>query len=548
MYPIRAKRHWVKNLLWLGSGIVLYLVPLMMIRHETDDLEFLPGEIRGQLRTPILTIRLKKSSFPKSKDSSRRGMPALLVHGVSASKSAMIQLGVRLAHRGIECHLLDLPGHGSSVERFSPRAGVQAVREVIDATRRANPGRSAELLVIGHSLGGSLALDAARGDDEVTVIGLSPAAAPLTPEVPRRLLLIIGQYDLPTVRRGAAFMFERATGILLPSPLSPGSWRSPTHSKELVVLPGADHTSTALRSESSEQISKWLMEQHPESRLLDPDHSEHLLWRLVSCSCLLLIFLPAFHLAADLIEQIPGLGRTARTPDTCPTHGTPNPPADRSKIRRWLADRSQRISPLGSYALASLVGVIILSLVNPWKSLHLLGGGFLTGFLCLAGLTLLILKWPQGLSLSVADLLKVFVAVGIIAFWLGPELSNYFVHLSWVPSRLWRIPLITLSVLPFFLADEWVCRKQLKDIGTLNLWFFHLSSRFLMALAWILGFFVLTNGEFLILLVLPATIAFSVLGWFYCEIVYEQTQSVAASAWFGALLSGWFISAFFAQV
>ena len=76
----------------------------------------------------------------------------------------------------------------------------------------------------------------------------------------------------------------------------------------------------------------------------------------------------------------------------------------------------------------------------------------------------------------------------------------------------------------------------------------HLASRFVLAITLLLGFFVLRNGQFLVVLILPGLLLTSLLCWCMAAWIHRETDSVAASALFAALSTGWFFSVFFAQL
>jgi hypothetical protein len=129
-----------------------------------------------------------------------------------------------------------------------------------------------------------------------------------------------------------------------------------------------------------------------------------------------------------------------------------------------------------------------------------------------------------------------------------PSISKYFVHCTLSLGRVWRVPIIALCLAPFYLFDEWASRCLMRPCSRANLLFFHLSSRLIIALVLLLGFFVLQNAQFLIVLVLPGLLGLSVLCWIYAGFIYNRTRSITASSLFSALSAACFFSAFFAQV
>jgi hypothetical protein len=202
------------------------------------------------------------------------------------------------------------------------------------------------------------------------------------------------------------------------------------------------------------------------------------------------------------------------------------------------------------YAVGALLASLCLVWVNPWARLDLMGGDYLTALLCVIGvlgLTVLRPKWRVTASLWGAilfSLLAWLVLVMGCARWITAE----FVHLDLSLSRFRNFPLIFLSVLPFFLADEQISRRVLQGLSRARLFMLHLASRFVLAITLMLGFFVLRNGQFLLVLILPGLLLTSLLCWCMAAWIHRKTDSVAASALFAALSTGWFFSVFFAQL
>jgi hypothetical protein len=96
--------------------------------------------------------------------------------------------------------------------------------------------------------------------------------------------------------------------------------------------------------------------------------------------------------------------------------------------------------------------------------------------------------------------------------------------------------------------DEWATRREFPQINSVNRWLFHLSSRCILALALMFGFFVLKNREFLIVLVLPALVGLGTMCCVYSGGAFRRTSNPWVSTFLSTLLTGWLISTFFAQL
>jgi hypothetical protein len=291
-------------------------------------------------------------------------------------------------------------------------------------------------------------------------------------------------------------------------------------------------------------MATWLQRSYPEIHFDARSSLTELLLRLSVCSLLLYSLVPGFdllHRGISLLNTKPRRAvqdeTVAREPDSTLS------PIQGSGWRNGLP-------PLWLYGLVGILSLVILLTFNPWNQLRLMGGGYLCGFLCLTGV--LALSWQRPgrtiWSCSWVDFAAVLFSVVFFICLAGPLFSRLLVHLTVSQSRFWRLPVISVSIYLFFLFDEWVSRRRIISSNRGKLVYFHLSTRFLLALILILGFFLLQNSQFLIVLILPVLLILSSLCWFQTWGVYSRTRSVAASAAFGALLTAWFLSVFFVQL
>lgn len=86
---------------------------------------------------------------------------ALLIHGAGWNAAAMRPFAVHMAARGLQVHLVDLPGYGLTRPARDPRVTYGDWQELLIALAAqiaGQPGR-ASLTIIGASIGGMLAYD-----------------------------------------------------------------------------------------------------------------------------------------------------------------------------------------------------------------------------------------------------------------------------------------------------------------------------------------------------------------------------------------------------
>ncbi len=125
----------------------------------------------------------------------------LLVHGYAEHRGRYAALVAELEEHGIECHLFDLRGHGQS---DGVRAHVQRFGEYVDDVHRvaAKIPRGLPLFLLGHSLGGLIALSYVRAHPETfdAIAVSSPYLGPAFPvPKPQALLASVATFVAPAM-------------------------------------------------------------------------------------------------------------------------------------------------------------------------------------------------------------------------------------------------------------------------------------------------------------------------------------------------------------
>jgi carboxylesterase len=107
---------------------------------------------------------------------------ALTLHGFTGNPGSMRGLAETLAHAGFAVELPRLPGHGTTVEEMLTTRWDDWLSEVESAFHRLT-ARCERIVVVGQSMGGSLATWMAAHRDEVAgLVGINPLVEPPAPE------------------------------------------------------------------------------------------------------------------------------------------------------------------------------------------------------------------------------------------------------------------------------------------------------------------------------------------------------------------------------
>jgi hypothetical protein len=203
---------------------------------------------------------------------------------------------------------------------------------------------------------------------------------------------------------------------------------------------------------------------------------------------------------------------------------------------------------LVEFLVCSLVAVLILTLGNPLSFLRLYSGSYLASMLLIVGILMRVLNFGFVMEYARFDARKsLFAAIlgfgTILALggWMNWQLDD-----AWLNAPRW---LRFAALLPvgwiFCFAEEialgpvgrgWNRALRFGVFGLLRAELF---------IACLLGFYVLANGQVLLVLLFTFFVVFSILQRLATDAVRVHTGSAEGAALFGAILTAWFVAAVF---
>ena len=483
-----------------------------------QPLEMESFEVEG---TPVERVRLR--------DPRTYGAQFLLLHGYAANRRQLLHLAEVLAAAGGDVYVVDLPGRGDNngVASPSPLEGPQPDMPTPNETRAAlavfhhleneqGVDRN-RLVVVGHSLGGGVALDVARRELPAATVSLAGLERPVQPGRPRNLLLITARLEIPPLRQAADAMYARAG-------------RGSAARREFL----ATHSTLPYSSGVQQAIVEWTNRAVPRSRLAIPQwlNEKFLALELAAVFFLTALFFPLAGVAAWWLAQEP-LGEVV----------------SESRLSSW--------SPLhiGGYALlAGLAVVSALSLLDwlgrpvPLRFLHLADGDYLASVMLLSTLWLLpVLQQPPWVRDWKEVRASILVAVGLAAhvIILVGGFVTWQIFDLWPTTGRWVrfLPLLAL-LFPYALGEELLRRtfSKYRDRSPLTaflLWRLALLG----SIAY--GAFLLHSGQGMILVHALPLFLLSFIEYYFAETLYCALHSAYACAMLKTLLLAWFFAAFF---
>lgn len=443
----------------------------------------------------------------------------VLLHGLSANKRIMSYFTTGFAAQGLRVFVPDLPGHGRTDGPFSYERSEQCtenlVRELV-ARGLLDPERT---ILVGHSLGGALALRVASHVPVAGVIAISPAPMRPIRGISPEMMPFHDFGALPThsLVMSAAWESERVRGGTKALVPTPGDGTS-----EYIVIPRATHVSILFDGTAMSGAQHWVTRVlHLELQPTLPSH-RGLLGLLAGFAGILLLAGPFLR------ETLQSKKQTAPIVETVVA------------VTKGRAFLEIGIVALGTAGL--------LSYQNPLRMLHLFEGDYLASFLLVLGVVLLILHWNSlpGLFITGTNdgqparpLYFTMLAAGFAAFLLHFLVSAWIdltFSEAWITAARWaRFTPLFVAVLPYHVAEEFLLGPTVPGKGSRRLF----TALLLRLTAWgaiVAGIFLLHSGEVLLVLLAPYLGLFCVLQRWGMNVVREVTASPAATALFGAIL------------
>jgi pimeloyl-ACP methyl ester carboxylesterase len=446
----------------------------------------------------------------------------VLLHGLAANKKIMSYLAYGFAQQNLRVFVPDLPGHGRTPGPFSYARAEECSEALVRQLIARGAIDSARTLLVGHSMGGAIAVRVAARVPVAGVIAISPAPMSTGHGVPAEMLPYENPPPTPphTLAMSAAW---EPSGIrdsaqdLIAGPAA--------ESGKYVLIPRATHVSVLFDSRVVRASQEWATQV-----LHLPPGGGSPSSLMVAGS--LAGFAGLFLLAGPFIRESLGVKSPGSTG-----------PRDRLATRALVieAPATTTTPPLRlllEVALASVLTVILLRFWEPLRAVRVFEGGYFVSFLLVLGIALLLFHRRQVTATPHArwQFLLGAAFAAMVLHLLVTGWSDLTISEAWFTAGRWlRFPPLLAAVLPYHTAEE-----LFLDFGGFSSAKTRLAAALVArVIAWaalVAGLFLLHNGEILLVLLAPYLAVFCVLQRVGMGVVRKSTGSALAAALFGAIL------------
>ncbi len=360
----------------------------------------------------------------------------VIAHGFAGSRQLMEPFAVSLAQSGYIALSFDFLGHGRNPQPMTgdvtredgaTRALVAQTLEII-AYARNLAGASGEVAVLGHSMASDIVVRAAIADGQVdSTIAVSMFSRAVTPEEPRNLLMIAGEWE-GFLSREALSTLATSHGPDVEAEQTYGSFASGT-ARRVVLSDNVEHVSVLYSPESLAAARDWLNDVYGRTDAGPLD---------VRGPWIVLILIGVVALGWPLASLLPGVAQHA-------------PPKTVSRGRlAAIAVLPAVITPL---ALWPVPTAFLPVLVADYLAVHFAVYGALTA-LMLWQFGALVTTYPSGRLLSTAGAASAGLILGL-GIPLDVFVANYMPH----PGRIPVLAALAIGSVVFTLADQWLVRR-----------------------------------------------------------------------------------------
>jgi len=446
------------------------------------------------------------------------GPAVVIAHGFAGSRQIMQSFALTLAQNGYTAVSFDFAGHGRHPEPMrgdlhDPAGATRNLLtelEAVMAHARTVGADRRRIALVGHSMATDIVIRAAGRDPDVAAtVAVSMSSPALTPEVPRNLLVVVGDWESAHLKREALRAVSMVHGADVAAGDTHGDWAAGT-ARRAVFAAGVEHVGVLFAEDTMRETLAWLDTAFGRSG--GGPVAVRGGWIVLLMAGMALAAWPLSRLLPR-VREFP-TGAAASWGAVLVVAGVP---AVATPLLLWPVPTDFLAMIIGDYLVAhfavfGLIAAIALEVTGartPWalpSSRVLIASGLAAGF-ALAALAL--------------------------------PLDRYFA--SFVPQgeRIAFAALLAAAALPYFLIDDWIAR------GGRGTWAKLLITRLLL-LASLGAAVALDRGElFFLIILLPMIAAFFLVFGAMSAVAYARTGHPGPGSVMAAAALGWAVAVTF---
>jgi len=446
----------------------------------------------------------------------------VLLHGLAANERTMLYLTDGLAEQHVRVFVPDLPGHGRTTEPFSFNRAEQCSENLVQELISRGLLDPEKTVLVGHSMGGAIALELAAHEPVAGVVALSPAPMRDIPGIPREAIPYHDFSKLPPHALVISGGWEPGILTRAAQELVTGSGDA---NSQYELVPRTSHVSMLFSRQVLRATQSWVASVlHVQRQNVVPSRAA-LLGLFAGLMGILLLTGPFLRELLQAKEA-----SAAASGAVANVAGVP-------KGRVFL-----------EFAAGALAAIVVLRFGDLLRFLRMFEADYFASVLLITGVVVLLLHlgkmrgWltngeekTEGRRPTYVAILLAALAGAILVMLLGAWFDLSFTETWPRMGRLARFVPLLIAVLPYHLAEEFLLGGPDAEKE-----FFRLTTALgLRVLVWVVlvaGIFLLHSGEILPVLLAPYFGLFCLGQKWGMDVVREVTRSASAAALFGAIL------------
>jgi pimeloyl-ACP methyl ester carboxylesterase len=511
-------KRW-EVLVAIAGAVLLALGAHWIRRGELPRRDFVLQA--GNCHVPVTSFSPLTSDAPAGS--------VIILHGLAANRRVMSYLGEDFAGHGFNTFLFDLSGHGDNTDAFSFASVENCAAAAVSALMRRDSLDAKRTILLGHSMGGMIAIRMADKIPIAATVVISPAPMVLPRRMPANLLVYSAQFDVWQLRN-QALALQLAAGGDRSAPDDFAQQRA----FALVQVPLATHTSMLDDRAVTHRSELWAMQ------AIFPQADA----KTLALNLDLGTYGTFNNARTRLAGAIAGLLGIALLLPLCIAGAAK---AAGSAAVSYAETPKALHSVLITF-VAAMAAVLLLMAGSPLRFLHIYAGDYLMTVLLIVAIALLALNRgaaraifflpPRQLLVAAVLAVASFLAIGA---WFNWELADLWLN---APRWLRFLELLPLAAIVSY-AEETVLGPVRSGKSRALRFGLFLALRLEIWLVLLFAFFVLGSGQILLPILVVQFGAFSVCQRLATDAFLGRTGSAAAAALFGAILAAWFVAAVF---